>query len=147
MYRTIIKYVYDVYDEEGENVLRREQRIITYQYEIYAKKLTVSNDLNQSIIINDIDKMDINDIGCEIAMKALLPDEIDELGAPISFIEDYVIKNFIKNKDTSKINNAIFEVNYEPEFIMKLTLNNGKEIIFPQNGSAYFEFNFEEQLL
>lgn len=147
MYRTIVKYVYDVYDEEGVTILRRDERIITYSYEMYAKKLTVSNNLDQSISINDVDKMDINDIGCEIALKALLPDEIDELGAPISFIEDYIIKNFIKNKDTSNINNAVFEVNYVPDFVMKLTLNNGKTIIFPQNGSEYFEFNFEAQLL
>lgn len=138
-----IHYKYDAHNKEGK-IIYNDIRTINYKYDTYDKRLTVSNNLNQSISIDNIDKMDVNEIGCEIAVAALLPDEIDELGAPVSVIEDYIISGFIKNKDINNIHNSIFLRNYDGSIDLMLVDN--RTISLPLCGSEYFELNLHERL-
>ena len=124
-----IKFVY------GEN-----STVANYQFNSESKTLVVKIG-DKSVIIKNMDKEDFNDISCEIAN--IMPDEINDLGASISMLENFVFVGFIENDSSlALINNSVFIVEYttdeEAEENVYMTLASNKIIKFPTTGSEYF---------
>lgn len=139
-----ITYDYPEYDKDGEKVIAHRQCRVKYEYDPKFKSLTVSTS-NNSVKINGIDHLNFEDIGITIA--DILPDDINDLGAPIALIEDTILNGFINNTpDADILNNSVFILNYDPEYEMKMQLSSGKIIKFPETGSAFFGLSLKDLL-
>ena len=85
-------------------------------------------DLDDSYHLDNIDDQD-TDIGCKTCY--LLPDEINDLGAHIPTLENYLVDKFVSGGDLSLINNSTFKVEMfmnefdEEEMTIFLLLENG----------------------
>ena len=96
-----ITFCYPEYDDEGTKIVAQRKINIKYDYNITSKKLIVSVNGKKPLIIKHIDKMNFNDMSCMIC--DLLPDDINDLGAPISLIEDFIFNGFLENSNNVDI--------------------------------------------
>lgn len=135
-----IKFVY------GE-----DSTVANYQFNSESKTLVVKIG-DKSVVVKNMDKEDFNDISCEIAN--IMPDEINDLGASISMLENFIFVGFIENdSNLSLINNSVFIVEYttdeeteETEENVYMKLSSNKIIKFPTTGSEYFNKTLKDLL-
>ena len=112
-------------------------------YSYADEMLEISCDGESARIGNVAENFDYDEIFPDIC--EVLPDEINDIGAPYESLEILIINSFVLNKVNilTKLNNSTF---IEDEEGYRIELSNGKVINFPSTGSEYFNFNLEEHL-
>ena len=130
------------YDEENDEYTNEPRVcIVTYKFTPSTKNLVVSVEGGNSVTI---DKMDERDLLDDVSIKicGILPKTLNNIGAPISLIESFILDEFLKDSPgVDKLNNSVFD---EDEF--ELTLSSGKVISLPTTGSSYFDLSLDRLL-
>ena len=138
-----IKITFQYPEYEGENVIADRECIVKYEFDSVHNKLTVSVEGQDSVMVDKFDDLD----HVSIQICSILPDDINDLGEPITLIEHFIINGLLKGSGSvNLLNNSIFTIIYEPTFRTTMTLSSGKVLNFPMSGSEYLDMTMNQLL-